>query len=176
MQQVFDNFIAQDPLANDRKALKDLANKNNTFGQTRDQWLEEKTRRFRETADICNSVVSLYINVVAKYQQSLSFFKRKPTVEVTLLLLRKVVFAEGSFAMEFNAGLLQAFFKEQVEDVDPFKLTEPTTLPTLMIRNTFIHNNNIMHTQLAYQENLLKLIFDSLVEFIRITKEDRLIT
>lgn len=63
-----------------------------------------------------------------------------------MLLLRKVVFAEGSFAVEFIAGMLQAFFKEQVEDVDPFKLTEPTTLPTLMIRNTFIHNNNIMHT------------------------------
>jgi hypothetical protein len=62
-----------------------------------------------------------------------------------------VVFAEGSFAVEFIAGLLQAFFKEQVEDVDPFKLTEATTLPTLMIRNTYTHNNNsVMHSNLAY--------------------------
>lgn len=65
LQQVFENFVTQDPLASDRKAFKDLANKAQ-FGQTRDQWLEEKITRFRETADICNSVVNLYINVVAK--------------------------------------------------------------------------------------------------------------
>lgn len=73
-------------------------------------------------------MVNLYINVVAKSRQSLLFFERKPIVEVTLLILRKVTFAEGSFAVEFVAQLLQAFFLEKVEDVDPFKLSDPSTL------------------------------------------------
>jgi len=122
-------------------------------------------------------VVNLYINVVAKSRQSLLFFERKPIVEVTLLILRKVTFAEGSFAVEFVAQLLQAFFLEKVEDVDPLKLSDPSTLQTLMVRNTYHHNaNSVMHSYIAYQEHLLKLIFDSLVEFIRIAKEDLLIS
>ena len=96
---------------------------------------------------------------------------------MTLLILRKVTFAEGSFAVEFVASLLQAFFLERVEDVDPFKLSDPQTLQILMVRNTYHHNvNSVMHSHIAYQEHLLKLIFDSLVEFIRITKEDLLIS
>ena len=46
-----------------------------------------------------------------------------------------------------------------------------------MIRNTYVHNTtNVMHSPVAYQEHLLKLILDSLVEFIRLSKEDVMIS
>ena len=57
--------------------------------------------KFREVADISNSVISLYTNVVYKKKNSLSFFERRPVLDVTIVLLRKLIFAEGSFVVDF---------------------------------------------------------------------------
>lgn len=65
------------------------------------EWLNEKIRRFREAADISNTVLNLYINVVCRDKTSLFFLERRPVLDVTVVLLRKIVFAEGSFVVEF---------------------------------------------------------------------------
>lgn len=45
-----------------------------------------------------------------------------------------------------------------------------------MIRNLYVVNNNpIVLTQQGFHEQLLKLIFDSVMEFIRVTKEELMI-
>jgi hypothetical protein len=65
------------------------------------EWLNEKIRRFREAADISNTVLNLYINVVCRDKTSLFFLERRPVLDITVVLLRKIVFAEGSFVVEF---------------------------------------------------------------------------
>jgi len=65
------------------------------------EWLNEKIRRFIEAADISNTVLNLYINVVCRDKTSLFFLERRPVLDITVVLLRKIVFAEGSFVVEF---------------------------------------------------------------------------
>lgn len=145
-------------------------------GQTRADWLTEKVAKFREIADISNSLLNLYINVVCRNKSSLTFLERENVLGVTFVLLRKIVFAEGTFAVDFISELVKAFFFEKVEEMDPFDLVDPETQPTLTIRNLYVYNPNpITLTQLRYQEQLLKLIFDSVIEFNRLTKEELLI-
>ena len=83
-----------------------------------------------------------FVNVVYKKKSNLSFFERRPVMDVTIVLLRKLIFAEGSYVVEFISELVHAFFIEKTEEIDPFKLSDPTTLPALMIRNFYVYNNN----------------------------------
>lgn len=63
-----------------------------------------------------------------------------------------------------------------MEEIDPFKLFDPATQPALTIRNLYVYNPSpVTLTQQGYQEQLIKLIFDSVIEFIRVTKEELLI-
>jgi hypothetical protein len=68
--------------------------------------LDEKVKKFREAADISNSLLNLYINVVCKTQSSIILLSLKPIINVTIVLLRKIVFAEGTYAVEFIQELL----------------------------------------------------------------------
>lgn len=130
LKHIFENYI-------DDQGIR-LANATaNPYGQSREQWVDEKVRKFKEAADISNSVLNIYINVVSKQQFSLTLFERRPVLDVTIVLLRKVVFAEGTYALELIQELLEAFFFDQVEEVDPYRLFNTQTLPTLMVRNVY---------------------------------------
>ena len=61
LTRIFENFIEEQSTS---KRLSQA--KPNPYGQTREQWLEEKVKKFKETAYISNSVLNLYINVVGK--------------------------------------------------------------------------------------------------------------
>ena len=101
----------------------------------RDAWRDEKLLQQRELADIKTSILRLYIHVVCQKTMSLFLFECKNFIDVLFELIKKYVFAEGTYVVEFVNEVLHAYFFEKSEETDPLDLYDRATGQILLIRN-----------------------------------------
>ena len=80
-------------------------------------------------------MLRLYIHVACKKKISLFLFECKNFIDAIFDTIKKFVFVEGTFVVEFINEILHAYLFEKMEETDPFDLYELTTGPILLIRN-----------------------------------------
>ena len=80
-------------------------------------------------------MLRLYIHVACKKKISLFLFECKNFIDAIIDAIKKFVFVEGTFVVEFINEILHAYLFEKMEETDPFDLYELTTGPILLIRN-----------------------------------------
>ena len=109
------------------KALGNVG-QNSPFMSTKDiitkhQEASEKYRaQFKKQAEIAVSIISLYLSLISKCKKtSLLLFERKFIFEL-LNQLRIVIIQEGSYSLDLNDQILNAFLFEKIEGSDPLKL------------------------------------------------------
>ena len=104
---------------------------------------------------------------------SLFLFECKNFIDYIIETIKKFVFVEGTYAVEFINEILHAYCFEKTEETDPCELYDLTTGPILMLRNYYKNSNKyvILEPQVFY-ERIFEFLLSSCVEFIRLAKDE----
>jgi hypothetical protein len=72
---------------------------------------------------------------------SLFLFECKNFIDYIIETIKKFVYVEGTYAVEFINEILHAYCFEKTEETDPCELYDLTTGPILMLRNYYKNSN-----------------------------------
>jgi len=167
------NRVSKNPARQRQQAMGGLAGMSTKDIIAKHQEMSDKSRGlFKRQAEIAVSFITLYLSNIERHQRtSMLLFERKFIFEL-LQQLRDLIIQEGSYSLDFNEQLLNAFLFEKLETADPLKL-DTHDQPLLALRSHHLHNVDRLHLFFSSQElfqKFLNILLQSISEQIRCAK------